>query len=305
MNTKKSLAEQTNEILKARMSTNKKAEALVKLGITPYEAMVLAKSFIPVTPRRPQAPRQQVFTYTFGVEIECINCQTSSFFAAARRNNLDVFDQVFYNHRDMPQYKLTTDSSISGTNPAECVTPPLRSTDGFESLKSCCKTLSDIGARANSSCGLHVHIGARGLSDQEYCNVFVNYMRLETAIESFLAPSRRGLNSRWCQSLRKHENAVLTAYSKDSMCNVFEGRYYRVNAKSYRAHNTIEFRQHQGSTNFTKISNWVKFLGKLVEYSKTNRLTENIDRIEDIPFLTESEKAWFCNRRAWFESHRL
>ena len=46
------------------------------------------------------------------------------------------------------------------------------------------------------------------------------------------------------------------------------------------AHKTIEFRQHQGSTNFTKISHWVKFLGKLVEWSRSNRLTERIDRIE-------------------------
>jgi hypothetical protein len=303
MNTNKSLTELTNEILTARMSANKKQEALVKLGVTPYEAMVLARASMPLPTPRGHRTRPAIFTYTFGVEIECVGCCYTDFFNAARRNGLSVYDQVYYNHRDMPQYKLTTDRSINGTNPAECVTPALNSTDGFESLQACCNSLREIGATANSSCGLHVHIGAASLTDQEYCNVFVNYMRLETAIESFLAPSRRGRNARWCASLRKHEYAVLDATTKNDMRAALDNnRYHSVNANAYSAHSTIEFRQHQGSTNFTKISHWVKFLGKLVEFSKTNRLTENIDRIEDIPFLTQTEKNWFASRRREFEA---
>ena len=298
MNTKKSLTEQTNEVLKSRMSVAKKREALIKLGVTPYEAMVLARTSIPATATR----TAQAFTFTFGVEIECVGCRYIEFFDAARRNGLEVMTQVYYNHRDIPQYKLTTDSSISGRNPAECVTPALNSNDaGFESLKNCCKSLREIGATANSSCGLHVHIGAASLTDQEYCNVFVNYMRLETAIESFLAQSRRGENARWCKSLRNHESSVLRATTKEQMRSALGSRYHRVNAEAYSAHQTIEFRQHQGTTNYTKISHWVKFLGKLVEYSKTHRLNANIDRIEDIPFLSEAEKNFFIERRAEFE----
>ena len=299
MNTKKSLTEQTNEVLKSRMSVAKKREALIKLGVTPYEAMVLARTLIPATATR----SAQAFTFTFGVEIECVGCRYIEFFDAARRNGLEVMTQVYYNHNDIPQYKLTTDSSISGSNPAECVTPALNGNDdGFESLKNCCKSLREIGATANSSCGLHVHIGAASLTDREYCNVFVNYMRLETAIESFLAPSRRGLYAHWCNSLRNHESSVLCATTREQMRRALGSRYHRVNAEAYNAHKTIEFRQHQGTTNFTKIIHWVKFLGKLVEYSKSNRLTENIDRIEDIPFLGEAEKNYFCCRRADFEA---
>ena len=306
MNTNKSLTELTNEILTARMSANKKQAALVKLGVTPYEAMILARASMSLpTPRSTRTPRPAIFTYTFGVEIECVGCRYTDFFDAALRNGLEVMTQVYYNHRDIPQYKLTTDSSVHGENPAECVTPALNSTDGFESLANCCKSLREIGATANSSCGLHVHIGAASLTDQEYCNVFVNYMRLETAIESFLAPSRRGRNAQWCASLRNYEDLVLRADTKEHMREALHNdRYHRVNANAYRAHQTIEFRQHQGTTNFTKISHWVKFLGKLVEYSKTNRLTENIDRIEDIPFLTQTEKNYFISRRGEFEGRR-
>lgn len=298
MNTTKTLTEQVNEILRSRMSINKKRDAIVKIGVTPYEANCLVRAWLP-TPKR-----QARFAFTFGVEIECVGCEFRAFRDTAERNGLGVFDQFFYNHRDMPVYKLTTDSSISGSYAAECVTPPLNgNASGFGSLKACCKTLKEIGAHANSSCGLHVHIGAAKLTDEEYCNVFVNYMRLETAIESFLAPSRRGANARWCASLRNNERAVLFASNRDEMRWALNSdRYHRVNPCAYAAHKTIEFRQHQGTTNYTKIEHWVKFLGKLVEYSRSNRLTANIDRIEDIPFLGDAEKSYFCNRRAEFEA---
>ena len=292
------MQQQVNEILKSRMTSRKKYEALIKLGTTPYEAMFLARASMP------SPERKRVFSYTFGVEIECICCRQSEFFAAAQRNGLQVFTQVYYNHSDMPVYKLTTDSSIVGPDSAECVTPPLNGNDGgFKSLKNCCKSLSEIGASANRSCGLHVHIGAASLTDEEYCNVFVNYMRLETAIESFLAPSRRGLRAQWCDSLRNHEQKVLDATTKLAMRHALDNnRYHRVNANAYAAHQTIEFRQHQGTTNYEKISHWVKFLAKLVEYSKDNRLQENIDRIEDIPFLTAAQKDYFTTRRGEFEA---
>lgn len=73
-------------------------------------------------------------------------------------------------------------------------------------------------------------------------------------------------------------------------------RYFKVNACSYTRHQTIEFRQHQGSTDFEKISNWVNFCAKLVAWSKKNVLSSEIDFIDDIPFLTKKEKSFFKSR---------
>lgn len=304
MNTTKSLTEQTNDILKSRMSANKKAQALIKLGVTPYEAMVLARTTMPDL-RKVGKP----FSFTFGVEIECINCDTYDFMLASREYGFEAVDRTAtYQgcHTDIPQFKLVPDGSISGANAAECVTPALKGTQaGFESLEKCCKALARVGAMVNRSCGLHVHIGARDLTDEAFCNVFVNYMRLELAIESFLAPSRRGRNAQWCVSLRNHETAVLGARDKEAMRRALRyDRYHRVNAEAYDRHQTIEFRQHQGSTNYEKISHWVKFLAKLVEWSRDNRLERNIDDINEIPFLTEEDKAYFGERKSFFETHR-
>lgn len=305
MNTKKSLTELTNEVLKSRMSANKKAQALVKLGVTPYEAMFLARTTMPAP--TPRTKRKQTFTFTFGVEMETYNCNPNAFMRASREFGFECIDHTsVYSgcHTDIPQFKLVPDGSLAGSETAECVTPALDGNKtGFESLEKCCKALASVGARVNSSCGLHVHIGARDLSDETFCNVFVNYMRLETAIESFLAPSRRGRDARWCASLRNHEYAVLDATTKDEIRQALGyDRYHRVNAEAYNRHRTIEFRQHQGSVNFKKVSAWVRFLGKLVEWSRDNRLSNNIDRIEDIPFLTQTEKNYFIARRSEFEA---
>jgi len=286
--------EQISNILKSNTTKAQKTQALIKLGITKYEAEYIAENW-----------RGETFSFTFGVEIETVGCRFAEFTRAARANGLSVYGSYNYNHTDMQQFKLVPDSSIRGTDAAECVTPPLDSSNGgYESLRACCKALAEVGATANRSCGLHVHIGAADMTDRHYCNVFANYLWLEKAIESFLAPSRRGANATWCASLRNHQDAVLTATTKNEMYRALNGdRYHRVNPCAYSRHRTIEFRQHQGSTNFTKIEAWVKFLGKLVEWSKDHRLYEAIDRIEDIPFLADDEKAYFIGRRADFAAN--
>lgn len=296
MNNSKTLSEMVKDIQMSKMTRNQKAQALVKIGVTPYEAMILARA-------RMTAPAPAfTFEYTFGVEIETVNCAASAFMQAATSQGLNVINHLScYSgcHIDIPQFKIVPDGSLSGTNTAECVTPALNGNEnGFDSLKKLCDALSQIGATVNKSCGLHVHIGAADLTNEEYCNVFVNYMRLELAIESFLAPSRRGMRATWCYSLRNRKQRVLLAATKQQMAEALgHDRYHRVNAESYSRHRTIEFRQHQGTVSYTKIEAWVKFLAKLVEYSKTNRLNNDIDRIEDIPFLSEEEKNYFISRR--------
>ena len=74
-------------------------------------------------------------------------------------------------------------------------------------------------------------------------------------------------------------------------------RYYKVNAVAYERHQTIEFRQHSGTTEYEKIANWVMFLAKLVDYSFKHEIT-TCESIEEIPFLKESEKVYFINRRS-------
>ena len=293
----KSLNEMISEVVNSKATRRDKIEALVKLGIRENEI-----SFILPVVHRESTPR---FTFTFGVEIECV-MPRERFLGVANANGLN-YHYESYNHTDNREYfKFVTDGSLSRSNgregdPIECVSPVLDGTKaGFDSLSLCCKSLNQAGAYVNKSTGLHVHIGAAGLTGEQYVNVFKNYKALEAIIDTFMAPSRR--NNFYCETLRNHnfDHCHSVADVRSEMNN---DRYHKVNCESYSRHQTIEFRQHQGSTDFKKIKNWVNFCAKLVAYSMNN-VIESCSSIDEIPFLTEREKSFFKARQAEISSRR-
>lgn len=289
----KSLSEQINEVVNSKSSRRDKIEALIKLGIRENEISFI----LPVVPSVPSQPR---FSFTFGVEIEC--CMPRERFELVANRDGVRYNFESYNHRDNREYfKFTTDSSIRTTagmvgSPIECVSPVLDGNkSGFDKLEACCNALNEAGAYVNRSTGLHVHIGAGQLSSTQYVNVFKNYKKLQNVISSFLAPSRR--DAYYCRPLSDHNfDNCYDVYGVSS--EMGDDRYHSVNPRSYFAHGTIEFRQHQGTTNFKKIKMWVTFVSKLVAYSMNNVIENEITSISEIPFLNATEKRYFENRKA-------
>lgn len=283
VNYKKSLAEQVSEIRESKISKDAKCKALIKLGFTAYECEFVLRD------------SNSKFSFTFGVEIECLMMR-ARFIERARANRMP-YEYQSYNHTDnRSYYKFVSDSSIHGENPIECVSPILEGNNqGFENLENYCKTLNESGAQVNRSTGLHVHIGVANITDTHYINVFKNYQKLERIIDTFMANSRRADNSQWCHTLQgfdfSHCNSIL-----DIERLMHSNRYFKVNPMSYSRHRTIEFRQHQGTTDFEKISNWVRFVSKLVEWSAKNTLQSEINCIDEIPFISDSEKNFYKSR---------
>lgn len=165
----KTLSEMVNEIKGANMSKADK-KAILSLGFTEYEATLL-------TGESAKVVRGKAATYTFGVEIEML-VPSGAIRERATANNLPIRYEG-YNHTDNKRYfKFVSDASIQGANPIECVSPILSSRGGMKMLENACKTINEAGAQVNRSTGLHVHIGAAGLTDEQYCNVFQNYKML-------------------------------------------------------------------------------------------------------------------------------
>ena len=282
----KSLNEEIQDIKTGKGSKTSKKEALIKLGLRKHEIDIILSDL----------PKQvtERFKFTFGVEIECL--VAASVMRECATRNAMPFQYEGYNHTDNNHYyKFVSDSSIRGENPIECVSPVLTGREGMKSLENCCKALNEAGAQVNRSTGLHVHIGAQNLSDEAYVNVFKNYQKLERVIDTFMARSRRANNSQWCRTLQGKDFSWCTTKS-DIYDEMNGNRYFKVNACSYARHQTIEFRQHQGSTDFEKISNWVNFCAKLVAWSKKNVLSSEVTSIDEIPFLTKKEKSFFKSR---------
>lgn len=282
----KTLNEEIQEIKNMKGSKAAKKEAFIKLGLRKYEIELLLSEL--------PKPVREVHKFTFGVEIECL--VAASLMRESAMRNAMPFQYEGYNHVDNNHYyKFVSDSSIRGENPIECVSPVLTGREGMKSLENCCKALNEAGAQVNRSTGLHVHIGAQNLSDEAYVNVFKNYQKLERVIDTFMARSRRANNSQWCRTLQCKDFSCCTTKS-DIYDEMNGNRYFKVNACSYARHQTIEFRQHQGSTDFEKISNWVNFCAKLVAWSKKNVLSSEVASIDEIPFLTKKEKSFFKSR---------
>lgn len=283
--TTENLNDQVKNIIASNSSKYDKKKALLSIGLTDYEATILTGECSKV---------RKSSTYTFGVEIECL-VPRHAIVERANANGTPIRYEG-YNHADNKSYfKFVSDASIHGENPIECVSPVLSSRGGFKKLENACKTLNEAGAVVNRSTGLHVHIGAEHLTEEQYVSVFANYRRLERVVDTFMANSRRADNSQWCKSVGgfRFEECATRAEVLEMMGY---NRYFKVNPCSYDRHKTIEFRQHQGSTDFKKISMWVKFCAKLVEWSCKNRLDRNVYTIDEIPFLNQTEKNFFKGR---------
>lgn len=293
------LNESINAIMNSRMDNTEKRNELLKLSLTNMDVNVLfhqkRMADLANAALRPSRPRLSL-GFTFGVEIEC-DCRRNNIYDAAENTGFQ-FQYQHYNHVDGHDFfKFVSDASLSGASPIECVSPVLSGTEGRNRLKIACDTLVQAGARVNRSCGLHVHIGAASLTGEQYANVFVNYAMLESIIDGFMPRSRH--DNRYAKALRGVVASLKNCHTVEAVKSAMHrDRYYKVNCVSYDRHRTIEFRQHAGSVNYTKIKNWVMFCGKLVEWSKTHRLDVPVESIDAVEFLSQAEKRFFKGRSA-------
>lgn len=289
MANKKSLNEQIADVMTMNVSNSVKRNELIKLGLDATEAYIL------LTSKAWQGSGFDFSRLTFGVEIECYNVIRTNLIEKGTRKGLSVRSEG-YNHSDNQHYyKIVSDGSLTGNDTNEVVSPILQGNDGLNSLQRLCEALSEIDAKVNKSCGLHVHIGAANMTDAHYIRIIRNYQRLERIIDSFMPLSRRANNNGFCRSLQGFDFS--RCMTKRDVYDLMNSRYYKINGHAYFRHQTIEFRQHSGTTDYEKISNWIAFLAALVKYSEKNEIT-TCATIDEIPFLNAEQKAYFNNRRA-------
>ena len=249
----------------------------------------------------PYAPG--AFNRTFGVEIEAFGVSRDALLAELRAQGLEAQSES-YNHTTRPHWKITSDSSITGANAFELVSPVLQGLEGLADLERACRALRICGAQVNSTCGLHVHLGARDLSIEAMRQLVRNYLVLEPTIDQLMPTERRGNAAYYCRSLQRGrtlaqaEQAILNATTAQELGNAANGgcRYHKVNVQSFFRQGTLEFRQHSGTTNFEKISFWVKFLANLVDFSKQRLVTPALP-VTEFGTFNQRDIATFYQRR--------
>lgn len=208
---------------------------------------------------------------TFGVEIEFFfkngMSQYQAGMFAAKVIREAGFDCRFegYETRTTEHWKIVTDSSVHYEG-LELVSPVMSGHEGLEELRKVLEALNEAGAQVDSSCGVHVHHDAGDFTLRTFKNLYGLQIRFEDAIDELVAPSRRGDNNRYCRSNDRNLNVLANASSVTEIIDrIYPSRYVKLNCQSYRRIGTIEFRQHQGSTNYKKIAAWIVFTQMMVE----------------------------------------
>lgn len=206
--------------------------------------------------------------------MEIVGIRREKALRALRAVGVDIREEN-YNHTDSASHwKTVPDGSVR--NGFEVVSPILEGEAGLEQLRVTA-ALDDAGATADRSCGLHVHIDAHGFSTEECRNIIRRYAAFETGIDAFMPQSRRGNNNTYCRSIREqiHSPAFQRANALSELAHAMPNRYLKINLQAYLRHGTIEFRQHSGSANATKICNWVRFLQAFIDESCRRAHPEN------------------------------
>lgn len=231
------------------------------------------------------------FTRRWGVEIEAYNCTREKLIRELREAGINVSFEG-YTHETTNHWKLVTDSSLNGNNTFELVSPILEGESGLAELEKVCWVLDLCNVKVNDSCGLHIHMDAADFTIGTWKNLALTYKRLEHVIDLFMPGSRR--NNRFCKSLgRVSDEKIKSVRTIEELQDLFGNeRYYKVNFKAYSRHKTVEFRQHSGTINFTKIENWVRFLQKMVTFATASDLPAG-QSLANLPFLDEKQKLFY------------
>lgn len=169
-------------------------------------------------------------------------------------SDFQVMAQDFFKAKLFNKISLGEDGSLNGDNGRE-----LRVLDTekniFKTLQAVCKILKKHKAKVESDCGLHVHLDMR---NRNYKAIGKKFLKIQ--------PLMHGLVKK---------NRIDNTYCPPVIGSIPKNKYY---AFHYAEHlKTIEVRLHHGSVDFLEISNWLKFLFKVVNSSISKDVSKPAD----------------------------
>lgn len=212
----------------------------------------------------------------FGVEIEFYNVRPATVIQALAEVGIDC-EYEGYNHHTRPHWKIVRDGSVTPRNTGEgsgleMVSPILSGTDGLRQLETVLSVMARVGAKVNSTCGLHVHIDQAGLTDIQRRNYFLAYVMNQQNFDRLVSPSRRAFRNNYTRAYDENEIVEFTEAVVQGQTDFYtSARYHNLNVTSYGKYGTFEVRHHQGTLNARKVINWVKLNLALHTWAKTVR----------------------------------
>ena len=222
-------------------------------------------------------------TQTFGIEIEMNRITRANaaqvladHFGTQVRHTGGTYDTRLVQDAQGRDWKIVSDNSIEGPQEerTEFVSPICRWED-IETVQELVRKLRAAGAKAHTSCGIHVHIGRGGHTPRTLRNL----VNLVNAKEDLLtqalgiSPERR---ARWCQAvdpdfltrLNRRKPTTDAAFAQlwyntpewryHASQHYDTSRYHLLNLHSVFQKGTIEFRAFQASLHAGEIKSFIQ-----------------------------------------------
>lgn len=225
-------------------------------------------------------------TQTFGVEIEMtgITRQAAADVAAKYFGTTSTYlgggyDKYAATDNSGRQWCFVSDSSIQvqskrgkRAQAVEMVTPILHYED-IETLQEVVRRLRKAGAMTNSSCGLHVHIGAEKHTPKSLRNL-VNIItsKQDLLVKALKIDPRRlnyckklesslseNLNKKQPKSMDKVADIWYDGYCGDRSAHYNSSRYRLLNLHATFTKNTVEFRCFNSTLHAGRVKAYVQF----------------------------------------------
>jgi hypothetical protein len=216
-------------------------------------------------------------TLRFGIEIETVGLGKEGAARAiaavvggsARPGLNGAWDAVATDGR---VWRAVPDGSLSGYNNAEIVSPVLAYGD-LEQLQDIVRALHAAGARADASCGIHIHIDGERFDAKALTNLTKTIHKQERILEAALGIQAHRLE-RFCRPIDPGFIERLEARRPRTIAEVNaawygrqvhapgrydQSRYHGLNFNSYFYRRTVEFRYFEGTTHAGKVKGYVQF----------------------------------------------
>ena len=192
-------------------------------------------------------------------------------------------------------WKCVPDGSLSGDYNCEVVSPILKWED-ISLVQDIVKSLRKEGGFTNSSCGIHIHVGANKFSLRELINLQNGFAGIEKVLfKTLKVDYSRQLhyckisNDKFLNAINESESLTLKEFKDlwyftlardENPTNHYnKSRYHSLNFHSFFEKGTVEFRLFNGTLHHGKIKGYIQFVLMFVAYCVSQ---EKVDRISDL-----------------------
>ena len=203
---------------------------------------------------------------TIGIEIETVRENKNNI---ARHLSQEISDITFmsesYNHSTRPHWKVVDDATAG----AELVSPILTNENVFDHITKICQSLNRMQSTdVSRSCGLHIHLKWDGMTIEHIKKIVSRYHLYQNDFDLIMPLSRRENRNTYCLALTDADVRRVKNFRGNRLYQMknllrngsYSTRYKKINLESLAKYGTLEFRQHSGTIDHTKILNWVCFL---------------------------------------------